>query len=186
MPKISEKELESYIFDNYNNIEGLEGNHIIRQLKLQGYGRLDLLVIDYSNELPIFKIIELKENKIDYNALGQISRYMTALKRNLREMNFPKKEIDIFPCTIKGILIGKELELNGDICYVTDQIPEIEIIIYNLNLENGVTFDNDNSNWFDKKEKINYNLEKQIRKAFIKHNNKENGGLQTDKSKNME
>ena len=170
MPQILEKELEDYIFKNHNEIKGLEGSFITRQLPLKGYGIIDLLVIEieefFGSKNIIFKILELKQEKIDFDAIGQICRYNTALKRNLEKIDYPLKEEGL---NIQLFLIGNGINENNDVCYLTDLLKKnsITVINYDLDLKNGIKFENNNNdNWFNKKEKTNYTLKKFIKKTF--------------------
>ena len=166
MPQILEKELEDYIFANHDKIQGLEGEFITRQLSLPGYGIIDLLIISNLNGYLQFKIVELKQGKIDLNAIGQICRYNTALRRNLEKIDFPSKSQ---VCeSIELFLIGNEIDTNGDCCFLCDVLKEynIKFITYNLDLEKGITFNQQVETWFNKDEKINYTIDKFIRKAL--------------------
>ena len=171
--EINEKELEDYIYKNHNEIDFLEGSHIIRQFPLKGYGILDILIIDYSCGYPIYKIIELKKEFLDEKSISQISRYICGLKRNINQIKekIPNENdknnpfIDNFQ--IKGILVGKEFL--GDSCYTSDQIESLDVLFYSLSLENGIVFNSNTSGWFNKKEKINQSLEKITKKAYIKY-----------------
>lgn len=172
--KISEKELEDYIFKKYNSIDGLSGDYIIRQFSLKGYGILDLLIIDYEFGCPTYKIVELKEGELDEKSISQISRYIRGLERNIDKI---KKQIPIendknnefswtFP-RVEGILIGKEFL--GDSCYIADQAEKISTIFYSISLESGLSFDFNTSGWFNKNEKTNQTLEKITKKAYINY-----------------
>jgi len=171
MPSISEKELEDHIFEHHNEIEGLEGDFITRQLSMKGYGILDLLIIskeEFFDTSLIFKIVELKQGKINLNAIGQISRYRTAIERSLKKIDYPLKEV--YPSKIILYLVGSGIEESTDTCYVTDLLRDVDVhvITYSLDLKNGITFENnDHDEWFSKSEKENKTLKKFIKNALI-------------------
>lgn len=173
--KISEKELEDYIFKNHNKkILGsfLSGNLITRQINFKAYGRFDILIIDAeSSNFIKYKIVELKEDEIDYKALGQICRYGVALKRTLKKI-YPELEEDI-DYSIDLYLIGKNIDMKEDFIFISERINNLSIYTYDINLEEGISFEYVNERgWHRKKEKTNYTIKKFVRKAMINCENR--------------
>lgn len=171
MAKISEKELEDYIFKNYKNIEYLNGDFIIRQLNIKGYGIIDILIIEIIENYPIFKILELKQDKIDHKAIEQICKYINGFKRNL-EMNEYIGKNNVSFENLEYYLIGQRLSNNCG--FLTDNIENLKVITYKVDLEDGISFNNNNNGWYRSSEKINYSITKYTKKAF-ENNYKKNG-----------
>ena len=144
--KITEKELEDFIFAEQENPIEVYGKPF-RQVNITGYGLIDLLYIDISeidldrnNKIrPYIKItiVELKKDKIDLNALGQICRYKTAIERYLRENNQFDQHGYI---TIEGVLVGNGYA-SGDICYAVDQMEWLHCWHYKIDLKKGISLD---------------------------------------------
>ena len=161
MQLTSEKELEDYLYAYNQGSEShplrsyKEGYGIIfKQLKIEGYGVIDLLLVEIIRAQPTpiiaVTIVELKKDKIDLNALGQISRYKIAIERFFKELR-NLRNVEYFEnLEIKGLLIGSEYA-DGDICYTVDAIDWLECQHYDLDMASGITF-NTSKGWFNNKE----------------------------------
>jgi len=155
MPTITEKELEDYLFDwspnsPYEEEEGhplgIDHGNIFRQVNIKGYGVIDLLSVKIECEgelIPsiIIDIIELKKGVIDYNALGQISRYKVALEKFISELREEKGFKYFKNLEIRGILVGDNINLNGDLCYAIQSIPWLSLYTYDIGLREGISFE---------------------------------------------
>lgn len=151
----NEKELEDYIVELLDDgvFEYIDGEPF-RQVSITGYGIIDILVIDVehiTSETTFLHIhiIELKKGKIDLSALGQICRYRKGI------INAINKNPEIFgkyKFDIKGYLIGSEIELNGDFCYVPENIDWLSILIYELSLSQGLMFNEADMDYFSNQE----------------------------------
>lgn len=164
--QILEQELEQYLFENYKEIfkislgkDADDGEifnkpvEIQRQVELGNYGRIDLLVI-YDDHLLI---VELKQNNIDYGALGQICRYITAIEKI---SNYT---------IVNGLLIGRDLS-EGDVCFALNSISEIDFWQYNLDLKTGISFKkNKRARWHLAEENLNSKSCQELVKLIKKH-----------------
>lgn len=153
MPDLSsEKELEDYLYsidmkDCEDHPAGCEGK-CFRQVEIAGCGIIDLLyidvVLDYDNQppnkaFPCFsvKIVELKRGAIDFNAVGQISRYKVSLERYIKNRTNTRRKLQF---SISGILIGKEYD-TGDVCFVVDSLEWLTCSFYKIDIKSGITFE---------------------------------------------
>lgn len=142
----TEKELEIYLMGKDVNPFGLTGKSF-NQVEIKGYGVIDILNINiephpYSKPLLEITILELKKGKIDYNAIGQISRYKTAIDRLLSHWEVEEKfSVE----EISGILIG-ETYTNGDVCFLGDNISWLTVYEYNIDFNYGIKF-KESSGW---------------------------------------
>ncbi len=150
----NERELEDYIYHELSNREISDENICDfisgipqRQFQITGYGVIDLITFDVSpgdhKPLLTIEIIELKKNEIDYNAIGQISRYKTAIERSIQSINKFYKHFEV---EIKGFLIGSHIG-NGDVRYVLDNMKWITTLSYELTLQEGISFQ-DHIGWY--------------------------------------
>ena len=147
MAEISEKELEGYICEQINNDEvygfqelSLSGN-AFSQFNLQGYGIIDILVVDIDFDMSVtVTIIELKKDAVTVASVGQISRYNTGIKKLFEEIVeaspffFGRLKINV-----ELMLIGKSYE-NSDVCFLVDSINNLTCYHYELRLNSGVYF----------------------------------------------
>lgn len=160
---ILEDELEDIIYQMFKDKSDLvydlncNSGIIIRQPVLSSYGRADLINIEYAGndwECINFKdkiykgfrqwsinVIELKRDKIGYNEVGQICRYLKGLKEFIQTLKLPKDRF-----YIKGILIGKRVEENGDFVYLLDQLNQVDVFTYSLDYKTGLNFSR-SSDW---------------------------------------
>lgn len=144
MVKIVEKELEEYIYSQEMNggpyfLPADENfDFVYRQFKLHPYGIIDLLYVDCNFHDDIrLHIVELKKDKLDTDALLQISRYRQGIKHHISLLfPDPKNRPNV---QVTGSLIGTSL---GDgMWYLIDSIPWLDCHTYKLSLESGVTFE---------------------------------------------
>lgn len=186
MPEITERELEDYVFnhlDYFLDEKGFEGyikkvsKH--RQFNIGVYGRMDTVLFFIDSEPNLddtighslnIIIFEFKKDTIDFNSIGQISKYKTAIERNLGNINLKKYGLSY--SEVKGILIGKKFQ-KGDVCYIVDSIDWLNVYFYDLSLEKGIIFDNNTTGWYNPNENQNYTIEKIIRKALFLERKKE-------------
>lgn len=125
-----EKDLETIIYETPNEILQERGLNISgrkkRQVRIGNYGIADMITLEKSipslmnGDYNFFRpdsteiiIYELKQNKISVNAFLQSLRYMKGVDMYLKSRNFNDY-------TIKLVLIGKEIELQSSIIYLTD------------------------------------------------------------------
>ena len=122
--EFSEKDLEEIIFnaDKEELAERglyLQGGKLFRQKRIGNYGIADLIHCKFDHEGPwggylSISIIELKKDKIGISAFLQalgyakgIQNWMVKYRPNIKH----RLSID---------LVGKELDLSGNFCYLTD------------------------------------------------------------------
>jgi hypothetical protein len=175
MATITEEELEDYLF-KYDSSDGDSpmGTYgkVYRQFEIKGYGIIDLLYVDISPgcNFPVIKvvIVELKKDKIDFNALGQICRYKVALERFFDELR-EKKDCKYFEeLEIHGVLVGNKYA-NGDICYSIDTIDWLECYHYEIDLSCGAEF-RESSGWYNEGENFKklYSKIKDFKEEYLK------------------
>lgn len=186
MINILEKDLEDYIFEHHNEIPGLEGQIIERQVNLVGYGILDLLIIESHRNInedsyyPVIKIIELKQGIIDLSAAAQIMRYFKGIKRNLEKIDYyGKKGVPI----IQLFLIGNEIDINASYLLEFLESCGVRFITYKISLEKGITLKEEENDWHNKNEIINKNLGDYINNSFCV---KENEIFEEEKNKSLD
>jgi hypothetical protein len=174
----NEKELEDYLFSQPESPIGCYGK-CFRQFEIKGYGIVDLLYvdIDYNGKVrPLIqiKIIELKKDKIDFNALGQISRYKIALER------YFNNSTHYFNYDIEGILVGSKYA-SGDICFTIDSTEWLSCYLYEVNLLEGITFEC-SEGWFNKGEDLT-RLDKTSKELFNEYIQKYKEYTRVERSK---
>jgi hypothetical protein len=147
-----EQELENYLFNLYQNPQNdnpLEiSGKCFKQVRVGGYGIIDLLCIDVeagwvgkNGTCPPtihIQIIELKKGCIDFNSIGQVSRYKTAIEQYISCLPKQRKGIDVL-FNISCILVGNHI-LNGDISYLVKHLDWLSVYFYSLSLDGGVKF----------------------------------------------
>lgn len=167
---ILENDIEDIIFDMFkessDRVEdfGCGNGLTIRQPILSGYGKMDLLNIVFegsdwvhnsTNSGYILKrnwtlnVIELKRGNLGYNEVGQLARYLTGLKRFIKTINTKGDRINIY-----GILIGKQIEKNGDFIYLLDKLENISVYTYGLDYKKGISFE-ESGVWYNADENFN-------------------------------
>lgn len=160
-----EKDLEDIIYTLSQTAEGRQKllarglsitGKVYRQVSLAEYGRLDLVAITM---VPVdtlnITVYELKQGKVGTNALYQVCRYLTALRKIASEST--NKYV-----TCNAILIGREIDKNGDFTLLYNFLNFAKVITYKYAF-NGV--------WFTEEDKSfvlsNVSLDKQKYKLPI-------------------
>lgn len=110
----SEKELEDWIFDKYNEgngcvIDDTCPQHLLRQVNLGSYGICDLVAIDVyatdeSRKSIDVIVYEIKKEKITADAFSQVARYAAAIKQEI------ESEKGMFDITITCALVAPEID----------------------------------------------------------------------------
>lgn len=128
---------------------GIEDGHLLRQFKLPNVGVIDLMHIDVSEALTgrivTFTVLELKRGKIGYTELGQLARYTRHIKMGLAAVRSSERT----KFRVRGLLVGSELEENGDFVYVMSSMPDIEVYEFKLDSVDGLTFDYCEKTWYN-------------------------------------
>lgn len=141
-----EKDLEQIIFETPNSKLKEKGLLIQgekkRQLRIGGYGISDIVTFSrHRKPMTIFddvqpylfvNVFELKQNKIDANAMMQAFRYCKGIERYIHSRN---KHFDI---SYGVTLIGKEISL-GDFCYLPCFMGNLHVYTYKYTID-GMTF----------------------------------------------
>jgi hypothetical protein len=148
----SEHELEMYLFndDSDDHPIGLSGK-VFRQVNLPGYGIADLIAVDFDwfcgDVTCNIKLVELKKGAIDLVAIAQIARYRQALEDICDYHASKRRGYKIhFHYNIRGVLVGEKLA-HGDVCYLIDSVPWLELYTFDLSLASGIEF-TEQSGWF--------------------------------------
>lgn len=152
-----EKDLESIIYEASQTKEGRNllknrnlqlrpSGKMFRQVRLGTYGVADLVDVSIEYEINecsrlrslYVEIIELKRGVIDYSALGQACRYLTAVKELSESINHKK----FYECNFHITLIGSKLDVKGDDSFVflyNELNDVVDAFTYNYAL-NGINF----------------------------------------------
>ena len=100
-----------------------------RQLRIGNYGTCDLITLNrpyeardaenfvWDREKLIITVYELKQNKISFNSLLQLIRYMRGITRWMDK----NKGFDF---TVRGILIGKSIDVQSDYIYLFEYFSD--------------------------------------------------------------
>ena len=151
--EISEKELEDYLFSHNGENAGIPAEGILlRQVNIEGYGVMDLLHIEFSPDVDgmpnvYIKIIELKKDVIDSNAIGQICRYKKGVERAFELFSKGKHGKHFKRVEIEGMLLGRSINDNNDVGHTIDAIDWLTCKTYSLSIVNGIEFE-DHANWY--------------------------------------
>lgn len=138
----TERDLENIIYQNAQSKEGQEKllkhglcirGKMYRQVELAGYGRLDLLTISRLYNSIEITVYELKQGKVGVNTLLQACRYLTAIKKIAGSKT--RRHI-----TYKVVLIGREVEINGDFTFLYNFLDFVSIITFDVDLD-GISFE---------------------------------------------
>lgn len=154
MKNFLEKDLETIIWENFVACadKGLKIDQAFfqhgkryRQLNLAPYGIADLIYIHYSPPQRSWHVLvlELKRGKIDLAAYQQAKRYQTALHDLLRKSKEPG---DQTPFVFMSVLIGDEVETNGDFTFVLNYDYNCAAFTYSYGF-NGIEFQEVGKEW---------------------------------------
>jgi hypothetical protein len=145
-----EKNLEDIIFNTPNELLQERGLSINgqkkRQIKIGDYGIADVIsfyldrVVNYDSSYVIYlhiEIYELKQNKIDYNALKQVVRYRKGIE------HYFKKRGGNIQTSISIKLIGNEID-KSDFVYLIDYVDNLSCYTYSYDF-NGINFKLENN-----------------------------------------
>ena len=139
---ILEKEIEDVVFQCSNEVLRSRGLLIygnkIRQLNLGSYGIADLVTIRFNkkyNTCISIQVIELKKDTIDVNSLMQCARYAIGIKRYLTTV----KKINDYKISFECMLIGKQIQLNGDFVFLSD-LFKVKCYEYRIDIVDGIKF----------------------------------------------
>ena len=137
-----EKDLEEIIYTLSQSVEGRQkllarglsvSGKMYRQVSLAEYGRLDLVAIRIEPADTVnITVYELKQGKVGTNALFQACRYLTALRKIASEST--NKYV-----SCNAVLIGREIEKNGDFTLLYKFLNFAKVITYRYDF-NGVWF----------------------------------------------
>ena len=165
----SEKEFEDVLMDNQEILSGeFGGDYFERQVKLFGYGTADIIGVHTEHDdlmaVMNINIYELKIGKIDFNAIGQVCRYVKAVKRFVRKNKRPSK-LSGLAIHVSGIVIGSKMG-SGDVCYLSDAIEDVSAYSYKIDAIDGLVIHAE-EDWFQTGEQLVLSNTKQIR-ALLK------------------
>lgn len=115
----------------------------VRQYDLGKYGRADIIGFKANpsfvakgkkHRVIDVQIIELKRDKVNFETLLQAVRYAKGIqhKSYLTKLRYQYN--------FSYILIGKCLDLNTDLCYMPDVLPDVQIYTYALSITEGLKF----------------------------------------------
>lgn len=144
----SERVIEDYVFAKIQETREcpISGNCVdlcLRQHEIKGYGIADLINISIDPWSVDVTVVELKNEILKESHLSQISRYMTAISRQLRRyQRHSTRSINVF-----GQLAGPfSLEAN-DMVFLLEQIPSISVYALSLTMAEGFQSKEISSGW---------------------------------------
>lgn len=113
--------LETHITALGNDLQLYKGIHG-KEFPAEDVGRIDLLCVDKSGN---FVVVELKKSMPSDKVVGQISRYMGWVKKNLADGN-----------EVRGIIVAPQSETeNTKLNYAVSANPSIQLKYYKISLE---------------------------------------------------
>lgn len=133
----NEAELEKFIIENKSHFtEALDlgEGEFYTQIKLGGYGRLDIIHVNNScPEVVYISIIELKNEKLKSQDMAQLCRYIKCLEKAGESSGF------IFE--VSGILLGpKTFPDSTDNCFIFNRVEGVSCVEFSLGV-NGFELD---------------------------------------------
>ena len=133
-----EKDLEQIIYESDRSDlfeRGLALNgKLYRQLRIGNYGTADLISVYKEYDTYLITVYELKKNYIGESTFFQALKYAKGIIRYLKKRNAKiKYKIEI-------VLIGKGIDLKGNLCYITDILDSIHLYTYSYKA-NGILFE---------------------------------------------
>lgn len=121
-----EKQLEDFIIHNWKNTELgkkydliIEEGELLSQQYRTDIGPIDILAKD--KKTNSYVVIELKRNQTSDDTVGQLTRYMGWIKKELKDKN------------VKGVIIARQYDKKLD--YAREMVPNIEVFIYQVNFK---------------------------------------------------
>jgi len=163
-----ERDLEDILFNSSKEEVIKRGlycfnyNLIFRQVRIGGYGVIDLLTVSYHRKSKgiIINIYELKNKKLSSETFWQLLRYIKAIKHVLSAVDKSNHYLNI-----SGIMIGREIDLSNDFCYLPTLQSEIEIFTYEYNLD-GMKFNPVRDTYFHNGYNKDFNIKQLGVKSF--------------------
>lgn len=143
-----ERDLEDIIFNALMSEEGYDmlsdrgldicysSDHFTckRQLKIGNYGIADLVTLSrFTGGRVFIEVIELKRGEINMDTYIQANRYLTGIKRYIKQFN--PKLMPIYSTT----LIGRFVNM-GDWVYLINDDENLKVLTYKYDID-GITFD---------------------------------------------
>lgn len=140
---ILEKEVEDLLFycltelsfdDAYERGIPQDINMIYeRQVNLGEYGIADIIGydIDYEKKYCFVNVFELKKDKIGVDAFLQAVGYVRSLQLLFKEFKF----------CYNIILVGKELDMNSTMCFLSTLFENVQFYTYSIEVINGFRLD---------------------------------------------
>ena len=121
-----EQQLEDFIIQNWEETElgkkydliHEEGELISQQYHTE-IGRIDILAKDKRD--GCYVVVELKRNQTSDDTVGQVTRYMGWIKKNLSDSE------------VKGIIVAGKYDEKLD--YAQEMIPNIEVFLYEVDFK---------------------------------------------------
>ena len=149
-----EKDLEQIIFETPTEKLKEKGlvikGKLLRQVKIGNYGIADLISFERNTSIDKdseyfwqsirITVYELKQQKINLNAMAQAARYVSGIEKYLESRKM------FFDIDYNIVLIGKDIEMNGDFVYLSDFINNVRLTTYSYDVD-GIRFEN-NSGYF--------------------------------------
>ena len=121
-----EQQLEDFIIRNWKETEFgkkyeliYEEGELISQQYQTGIGRIDILAKDKRD--GCYVVVELKRNQTSDDTVGQVTRYMGWIKKNLSDSE------------VKGIIVAGKYDEKLD--YAQQMIPNIEVFLYEVDFK---------------------------------------------------
>ena len=145
-----EKDLEDILFESNPDDLIERGFHHMsrfkkRQVRIGAYGIADIIGVHRnpnSNQL-IFRVYELKRNKVNQESIIQCIRYMHGLYRYLIKKRYG--DLSKYLISIHGVVVGGEVRTDTDLIYLPDMIGrydgifQMQLFTYNYKVD-GIRF----------------------------------------------
>lgn len=135
-----EKDLEDILYESdqaairKRGMPNFKYSSIFRQVRLGAYGIADLITYSKGEKgQHLIKVYELKNKVLNAAAFWQTVRYVKAIK------HFWAKNINATETTVLGVMIGRTVDLSGELCYLPTINSDIFMYTYDYALE-GISF----------------------------------------------